>query len=275
MPKRLPFMMDDFRDTEDEAQLDAVVRASATSDSNDGLDELGLQLLAMREALTVAPDAQTQWNHLAAMRRAVPAARPRRAARGVAAVAAATVSVLALTAGLAAANQLPKPAQDQAARLAEIVGVDLPGNDHQSDGSHSTPSTTLPGATTASNGQTTSPGASSGDASSDDPATPGASSAAPGQSGTAPGQSGTAPGQSGVEPGHSGTAPGQSGSTPGQSGTVPDQTGTTPGKSGSAPGQSGTSPGKSGAAPGHNTTTTTTNPDAAPGKSGDAPGHNK
>jgi hypothetical protein len=273
MPKRLPFMMDDFRATEDEAQLDVLARA--TDPSDEGLDELGLQLLGMRDELCEAPDAQTRWNHLAAMRRAVPTARPRRTARGVAAVAAATVSVLALTAGLAAANQLPKSAQDRAARLAEIVGVDLPGNDHQSDPSHSTPSTTAPGSTTANDGRTPSTGSSGGDGSTVAPANQGtATSPAPGQSGSAPGQSGTAPGHSGSAPGQSGSTPGQSGSTPGQSGTGPDQTGTSPGKSGSAPGQSGTAPGKSGTAPGH-AETAPTDPDTSPGKSGDAPGHNK
>lgn len=272
-------MMDDnFRDTEDEMQLDAVAGASSSSNSDvavDGLDELGLQLLAMRDELTVAPDAQTRWNHLAAMRRAVPTARPRRATRTVAAVAAATVGVLTLTAGLAAANQLPKPAQDQAARFAEIVGVDLPGNDHASDGARSTPSTTAPGPTGANNGRTTSPGSSGGNASTVDPATPtGTASVAPGQSGSAPGQTGSTPGQSGSAPGQTGTTPGQSGSTPGQSGSAPDQTGTAPGKSGSAPGQSGTTPGKSGTAHGHSETAPV-DPEATPGKSTDAPGHNK
>lgn len=251
-------MMDEFRDTQDEAQLDTVIHATTSSD--DGLDELGLQLLAMRDEICEAPDPQTRWNHLAAMRRAVPTARPRRTARGVAVVAAATISVMMLTAGLAAANRLPKVAQDQAARWAEIVGVNLPGNDHQSDGAHSTPSTTAPGPTSAKNNGTTSPGSSSGDANPVDPANPGTSTGTPGQSGSAPGQTGSTPGQSGTTPGQTGTTPGSSGTAPGNSGTALGQTGTTPGKSGSAPGHSDTAP---------------VDPEAMPGKSGVAPGHNK
>ena len=236
-------MMDEFRDTQDEAQLDTVIHATTSSD--DGLDELGLQLLAMRDEICEAPDPQTRWNHLAAMRRAVPTARPRRTARGVAVVAAATISVMMLTAGLAAANRLPKVAQDQAARWAEIVGVNLPGNDHQSDGAHSTPSTTAPGPTSAKNNGTTSPGSSSGDANPVDPANPGTSTGTPGQSGSAPGQTGSTPGQSGTTPGSSGAAPGQTGSTPGKSGTAP-------GHSDPAPATPEAMPGKSGVAPGHN-----------------------
>lgn len=234
------------------ADDDAVIRDAV--EGRRGGDELSLHLQALRDELTGPPDPQTRWNHVAAMRRAAPVATPtrvRRSTRSVVAVAAATVGVVVLTTGLAAAGRLPGGAQDRFARLAEVVGVDLPGNDQGTD---SRPSDGVGG-----NARTTRTDRSEQRTG----AEPDVVATIPGAAGTPPGSSGTAPGLSSA-PGQSGSAPGRSGSAPGQTGTTPGQPGSTPGTSGGSPGQSGASPGKSGDAPGQT--------DDAPGKSGSAPG---
>src|SRR6476646_8214858 len=123
-------MMDNDQLTEDERQIYAAVHGSPACAPT---DSLSLQLQSLRVDLCRAPSAQARWNHLAAMRRARQPAPARRGVRGVAAIAAATVGLVAVTTGLAAADRLPGPAQDQVAKLAEIVGLDLPGNNRPAD----------------------------------------------------------------------------------------------------------------------------------------------
>jgi hypothetical protein len=118
---------------------EALVRAAR---AGDGDDELAAPLHALREELRVPGSEQARWNHLAAMRRAAAdptvelpgeaASTRRRGHRAVVLVAAATVGVLAVTGGLAAAGRLPRVAQNRVADFAEIVGVDLPKHDDSS-----------------------------------------------------------------------------------------------------------------------------------------------
>src|SRR4051812_2270045 len=255
------------RDDADEA----LVRAAR---EGGGDDEVAARLHALREELRAPVPDQARWNHLAAMRRAadptvvlpvdptaelpveatvaVATSRPR--GRVVVLVAAATVGVLGLTGGLAAAGRLPRPAQDRVARFAEVVGIDLPDHDDTRDvGPGNGREIIRPRTTTPAAGATgTAPPAG--------PRGPGAAGTLPGASGSAPGHSQTGPGGSENAPGHTKdptgttTPPGSSGNAPGQSG---EQPGNEPGQSGSngnsgnAPGQSG-STGNSGNAPGHN-----------------------
>ncbi len=246
------------RDDADEA----LVRAAR---EGGGKDELIAPLHALRDELRVPAPAQARWNHLAAMRRAAadptvespidptaelptavaPEAARRRNHRALVLVAAATVGVVGLTGGLAAAGRLPRPAQDRVSDFAEIVGVDLPRHEDSTDIDRpSTPSTA-----------------------------PGRTGVAPAAGTRGPGATGTPPGASGSAPGHSPTGPGRSGSAPGHTkDTTGDTPTTAPGSSGSAPGRTGGSPGNPGNAPGHTEGTTDT---TAPGNSGNAPGHNK
>ncbi len=245
---------------------------------------LGDQLRVLRDELCVAPDPDVKAAHLAAMDLAMDlewgpdqAERSpvrelpvrRRRVRTLALPVAATLGVIGLTCGLAAAGGLPGPAQRQAARVAGAVGWQIP--DHFGSSSP----TRHPG---AGGGRDLAPTTSTSTSGADD-------------AGTGPvtvgrrrqlarvvsggvfrlrwivarelghrARSHRRRRSSGRAAGKSGAAPGQTGSTPGQSGTAPGQSGTGPGKSGDAPGRSGTAPGLSG---------------TTSGKSGDAPGHNK
>jgi hypothetical protein len=276
---------------------EALVRAAR---EGGGDDELAAPLHALREELLVPAPAQARWNHLAAMRRAAsdptaeqtvePAvdvaagaeAPRRRSPRAVVLVAAATVGVVGLTGGLAAAGRLPRVAQDRVADVAEIVGVELPRHDDSStDVDRPTPPTTTPGVSgTAPAAGARGPGAtgtlpgSSGSAPGHSPTGPGSSERAPGHTKDTSGNAGTTP------PGSSGSAPGQSGGAPGHGGSPPNPPNppsvptTAPGSSGTAPGRSGGEPGNSGAAPGQRKKQTGA-PSVAPGSSGTAPGHTK
>lgn len=257
MSERLHLMMDDNSPDADEAQISAAVHGRTPSGAPP--DDLGTYLQSIRSELCAPPDAQTRWNHLAAMRRTNPVHQQHRARRGIVAIAAATVGLLTVTTGLAAADRLPRSAQDQVARFAEIVGVDLPGNDRAPAASPSQPgpgsdhltpprgsNASLPGAqpTTATSGPTgntvhrgDSAGSDVAPPKTDPPVGPGSPAATP------------------AGPGPVITPPGQSGSTPGQSGSTPGHDGSAPGNSENAPGHSDANPGKSGLAPGHAGTT--------------------
>jgi hypothetical protein len=252
-------MMDEDTENTDEAQMHAAVHGATPS--GEPIDELGTFLASMRTQLSQPPDAQTRWNHLGAMRRAVPVVQKRHRVRGLVAVAVASVGLVAVTTGLAAADRLPRSAQDQVAKLAEYVGVDLPGNDHGPAASVPKPddsSSDRPSRGTETTGRDGPRGSRADDPRPDDVnapagATSTAPAAAPGQTstgGTSPGNSGSAPGHTGGTPAPTVTPPGSTGSAPGNSGSAPGQTGQTPGKSGSAPGKTGETPGKSGSAPG-------------------------
>ena len=247
-------MMPDDHMHDDEAVIRAVTRGASPSV---GRDPLARQLRAVRDELCRPPAATARWNHLAAMRRAVPSAR--RGPRNALAIAVATVGIVGVSTGLAAAGRLPAPAQAQAARLAEIVGVDLPDHDQSPAATNGEPMRVR----VTANVPLGTPGRAYG-ASAAATKHPGVGRTPPGRSAPAPGAvaapddgpgrgEGTehAPGQTGTAPGLSGSAPGQSGSAPGHTGTAPGQSGSAPGQSGSAPGQSGTAPGQSGSAPGH------------------------
>lgn len=239
--------MDDSAFPEDEALIDAVVHGDAATDT----DPLATHLRAMRDELCEAPSSEVQWNHVAAMRRAARENRKRRRARSFTIIAAATVGVLGVTTGLAAADRLPAAVQDPVARVAGIVGIDLPRADDKPDvrpADHHEPAH-VTGTTTGA-----------GRVDRDPP--PGNSANTPGHAGdTTPGI-GTAPGNSGATPGHDDTTPGNSGNAPGQTGGTPPAGAS--GNSGSAPGHN-----KGGNSAGTPPTTT------APGNSGVAPGHNK
>jgi hypothetical protein len=249
-------MMDNDQLTEDERQIYAAVHASPACAPT---DSLSLQLQSLRMDLCRAPSAQARWNHLAAMRRARQPVAARRGVRGVAAIAAATVGLVAVTTGLAAADRLPGPAQDQVAKLAEIVGLDLPGNNRPADPPRAPTDTDRPTEGLGSLAR--------------NPAVLEQAAAIPGAGVTAPASSEAAPSRSDstsdTPPDSSATAPGRTGTTPGQTGTTPGQTGTTPGSSGTAPGHTGTGPGGSATAPG--TTGAAPGLIAAPGPSGIAP----
>jgi hypothetical protein len=272
------------RDDADEALVRAVREGG-------GDEELAARLQELRDELTVPASAQTRWNHLAAMRRAaadptvelpldatqelpvdakvVTGTRCGRRNRAAVALVAATVGVLGLTGGLAAAGRLPRAAQDRVADVANVVGIDLPKHDDARD--------VGPG-----NGrEILRPSAPERGASS---TAPPVGPRGPGATGTLPGSSGSAPGHSPAGPGSSELAPGHTKDTTGSPGaTTPGATGEPPGNSGSAPGHdrggrgSGSSPGRSGDAPGHNKGDGSTpgSSGSAPGKSGSAPGQVK
>lgn len=266
------------RDDADEA----LVRAAREG----GDDELAAQLHALREALSAPASPQARWNQLAAMRRAaadptvelpvepttelpVEAAvgttpRRRRRQRAVVLVAAATVGVLGLTGGLAAAGRLPAPAQHRVADVVKVVGIDLPDHDESRDvGPGNGREIVRPTTTPTAGVSTTAPPVG--------PRGPGATGTLPGSSGSAPGHSPTGPGNSENAPGHTGANPGSSGDSPGPTGANGN-----PGHGPAGPGANenpGTTPsqppGSSEDAPGHNKSS------IAPGNSGNAPGHNK
>ena len=230
--------------------------------------EIGDQLLALRDDLCLPPDAFTRARHLAAMDAAsstlapVVGAERRRRPRAVLLVGAATLGVLALTSGLAAAGTLPAPVQRQAARVAHAVGWDIPGHvDPATDEPHGGSSTETRSGTTPQSGR------ASGSNRGADPSTPSAPAVGtvpvPGPSATAPGPPPSAPVPVPGVP----EAPGRSGDAPRPTGSEADA----PGSSGSAPGHTDSpagAPGNSGNAPGH------ADPGSgAPGKSGSAPGH--
>jgi hypothetical protein len=267
-------MPDDHTTQDDEAVLRAATSLAAPTD----LDPIARSLRAIRDELCRPPGATQRWNHVAAMRRA--ARPPRRRGRGtVFAVAVATVGIVGATTGLAAAGHLPGPAQEQAARLAEVVGIDLPGGEpaparrsaasreETSSPPRAVPSVrardraplpvaaqrpgaggTPPGRSVPAPGTTASPPApaQSGSAPGHDPDGPGSSELAPGHGGTPPGHTGAAPGQSGSAPGHDPDGPGSSELAPGHGGTPPGQGGTPPGQAGGA---SGPGPGRSAPGP--------------------------
>jgi hypothetical protein len=247
-------MMNDNSLDTDEAQLFAAVHGVTPSGAPP--DDLGAYLHSMRSELCQPADAQARWNHLAAMRRAFPKPQTRRKFRGVIAIVAATAGLVTVTTGLAAADRLPQAAQDQVAKLAEVVGVDLPGNDHTPAATSPKPTAGLDGATQgtapASGGErpdsvvtTAKPGAI------ETPSGRGSGSASDGTpAATAPGQTGHTPSGTGTTPGGATIPPGQGSSDPGQSGNAPGQGGSGPGNSENAPGHVGDSPGKSGMAPG-------------------------
>jgi hypothetical protein len=261
---------------------EALVRAAREPGSE---DELATQLHVLRNDLTAPASPQARWNHLAAMRRAasdptvelpvdatdaLPVATEvprRRSHRAVVLVAAATVGVLGLTGGLAAAGRLPRPAQDRVADFAKVVGVDLPKHDDSSsDIQGPAKARTTPGST--------------GSAPAVGPRGPGATGTLPGSSGSAPGHSPTgrenAPGRTKDRTGDTGTTvpPGSSGSAPGQTDGTPDDSGNAPGHTKGTTGDTGTtSPGNSGSAPGQNKGTD--GPGSTPGQSGSAPGQEK
>jgi hypothetical protein len=244
-------------------------------------DQLGDELRALRDDLWVAPTPQVATAHLAAMDRAITelavtgpdtaagsdvvvrhsAPTRRRRMRALAVPVAATVGVLGLTCGLAAAGGLPGPAQRQAARVAGAVGWSIPDQSGSSSPSRSNPPdpgghrnlATTTSTTHAVHRQPASvpPGSRGADgsdsASGSSGRTPQTTKPTGPPAATAPGQS--SPGKSGAAPG-----PGSTGSTPadpGKSGDAPGHSGSTPGASSSAPGRSGTAPEKSGEAPGH------------------------
>jgi hypothetical protein len=289
------------RDDADEA----LVRAAR---EGGGDDELAAPLHEMRGELIAPASPQSRWNHLAAMRRAaaeqageLPGAAAadvpveatvatevprRRSHRAVALVAAATVGVLGVTGGLAAAGRLPRPAQDRVADLAEVVGIDLPDHDNAREiGPGNGREILRP--TSPTNG-------ASGVAPAVGPRGPGATGTQPGSSGSAPGHSSTDRGRSEEAPGHSKGTPGDTGTTPpGQSGEQPGSgnppgqdgdgngnAGTGNGNAGNPPGQTGSNGnGNSGSPPGQTGSngkgSSGTPPGQSRGKSGDAPGQNK
>lgn len=275
-------MMDDYSSSADEAQIYAAVHGVTPSGGR--ADELGTYLQSIRSGLCTPPDAQTRWNHLAAMRRAHTGSTKRRKGRGIAAVSIAAVGLVTATTGLAAADRLPRPAQDQIARIAKIVGVDLPGNDagrapsQPGDSKHvkASPESVgdvRPGAGAAES--TAHAGTGAPPVGSPPALAPQSGIVLPdtgplGRSGENPAQTGgpatavTPPSQSGTHPGTSGSAPGHDPSGPGQSEYAPGNTGATPGKSAAAPGHTGATPGNSATAPG---------PTGATGKLGTPPAH--
>jgi hypothetical protein len=226
--------------------------------------ELRQQLGALRDELCVAPEPTVRLEHLAAMDSAMVAlgcpvaatpsdrVRSRRLHR-LALPVAATVSVLGLTCGLAAAGALPGPAQRQISRVADAIGWNIPSsggasNEGQSGGSGiRNIGTIAPAATTApaaaqpagsgSRGPSTTtlpasaippapavphgqvhpkaevPGSGSGNNTETD-----RDSLAPGKSGDAPGRT-----QSTADDSASGTPPGRSGGNNGRSGEAPGQ----------------------------------------------------
>jgi hypothetical protein len=283
MSERLHLMMDDHSSGADEAQIHAAVYG--VTPSGGPPDELGAHLRSVRSNLVHPPDAQARWNHLAAMRKAT-AAPPRRThVRGLIAVAAATVGLVGVTTGLAAADRLPQAAQNQVARLAEYVGVDLPGNEPSpAAGSGSEPGADSPRpAPVATRAKAATPpfvplppskvgdaaGAERGPASGAGSPPRGSSPAtdAPGRSGETPPQTGSTPGGAVVPPGQSGSGPGQSGSAPGDDGSAPGSSEQAPGRTGATPSQSNSSvaPGRTGETPG--------TPSVALGHTGEVPGH--
>ncbi len=266
-------MMRDEPVSDDEALITAITRPGGQP------DPFVRKLRAVREELCRPPAASTRWNHMAAMRRAREDAR-RRGPRSMMTIAVATVGVVGLSTGLAAAaGYLPAPAQAQAARLAKVVGVDIPGRDDHQPSKESDRTKPVPGGATVDARRSGAP------ASADE--RPGAGGTTPGRSVPAPGTL-HAPGQvakttdpSTDAPGNSGNAPGHTGETPGQGGTPPGQSESAPGNSGNAPGHTGETPGQRGTAPGQvkqNATDATSvvppGQDAGgPGNSESAPGH--
>jgi hypothetical protein len=269
-------MMSDDQLHDDEALIGAVTDASV---AGAGRDPLARHLRAMRDELCRPPSPSARWNHVAAMRQA---ARPRRrpGPRGALTIAVATVGFVGVTTGLAAAGHLPRAAQDRAARIAEVVGLDLPGNEPDGSGPASVPDRASAGRPAPSGTRPPSFPATA--------ARPGAGGMPPGRSVSAPGTSDDAapdaaspapaagvdpppgppawpwPGKSGAAPGHVGTGPGNSANAPGHSGVAPGHTGPTttlklvpPGHDPDGPGSSEDAPGflknrgRSLLAPGH------------------------
>jgi hypothetical protein len=221
--------------------------------------DLSDDLRALRDELCVAPNETVRAAHLAAMDRAVtelvpePLRLPRRRVPALALAAAATVGVLGLTGGLAAAGGLPAPVQHQAARVAGAIGWDIP--DHSRPTTPTTPSSTPTAPTTARPSTTSLPSSAqpivpapqhapaSEPGAASTPALPTPSAEPPAAHAPPTATNATAPGSSGVAPGHQDptTVPG----APGHSGAAPGQTKRTTATTAAAPG-------KSGAAPGHN-----------------------
>jgi hypothetical protein len=266
-------------------QDEAVFRAATSvAPGPADLDPVARRLRTMRDELCRPPDPTARWNHVAAMRRA---ARPRRRGPGtVLAIAVATVGIVGTTTGLAAAGHLPGPAQEQAANLAEIVGIDLPGggaassprSSNSGDDATSPPravptvrtsdrtslpvATQRPGAGGTPPGRsvpapgTTAPGRRLGAPGLPDPPghtdAPAASApeTSPGNRGAAPGPVGTAPGWSSAPPGHDPDGSGSSELAPGHGATPPGRDGTPPGRSRQASGHVPSRPGRSEQAPG-------------------------
>lgn len=243
--------MDDSSPGLDEAQIYAAV--DGLTPSGGPADELGTYLRSLRNELCTPPGAQDRWNHLAAMRRASAAAK-RGKTRGLAVIAAATVGLVSVTTGLAAADRLPRSAQDQVARIAEIVGVDLPGNDaHPAATSEPGPGTehSESAVGTQPPGSVRSLIPRSGISSTDAGSPPGTTLVAVPQIGSPPSRSGEAPPQTVTPPGAGVAPPGQSGAHLGQGRSATGQDGSRPGRSEAAPGHIGEISGMSALAPGH------------------------
>jgi hypothetical protein len=245
-------MMSDEHLHDDEALLRAVARGTRVADARDPLEG---RLLAVRNELCRPPAATTRWNHIAAMRRARQDVR-RRSTRNVITTVIATVGFVGVSTGLAAAGHLPAPAQAQAARLAEAVGVEIPGHDASAPGDRAPERRgTAPSTEIESRGPVAAqigPGAGGAPPGRSVPRVtpPGGVDSSP-PSGTTPGSSGSAPGQTGANPGHGGTPPGPSGTAPGQvkKSEPTDASTIAPGASGRAPGHDPAGPGNSEHAP--------------------------
>jgi hypothetical protein len=270
-------MMSDEHHELDEALIHDAVHGNSAALERDALAQ---QLRLLRDELCRPPVAKARWNHVAAMRRAREAATRRRGARTTLAIAVATVGFVGATGGLAAAGRLG-PAQEHAARIAEVVGVDLPGNDRperaepavhagaselvtRADGALApapVTGTTLPGAGGTPPGRSVSaPGIIDDTPDGSAPPANGGSAPAPTTGPATPPAPPPAappeepPGANGNGPGHDPSGAGNSASAPGQTIRLVQPIATTNGNgnanaNASPPGPSGSS-GNSGSAPG-------------------------
>ncbi len=133
------------------------------------------------------------------------ASAPRRRFGPLAVAAAAVVGFLFGSTGLAMAGALPDPAQDAAADVLGVVGIDVPAGKEGKRGPCVADAAKLEGAEAKRAAKDACPTGPFGVG----------PDGAPGRSGEAPGRSGDAPGRSTEAPGRSGDAPGASGGAPG------------------------------------------------------------
>ncbi|MGH2758611.1 MAG: hypothetical protein ACRDKJ_03500 [Actinomycetota bacterium] len=134
VPGDYPGEMDRLR-TLDDNDIDALLAGRASADDPD-LDRLAKLIDGVKLATVQPIDAAVEQRHVAAIVDAAHAASDASPARVRRVplwtkIAAATVAAVAATGSLAAADQLPQPAQDAVASVAERVGMNLPSSEDE------------------------------------------------------------------------------------------------------------------------------------------------
>jgi len=117
-------------------QTERALRGAPGAREDARVVDAAMALAAIRQALLAEPTATEAARHLAAIRGLAPSphgatlearpARRHRVGRGLRVAAVGLVASLALVLGLGVAGALPGPVQDAVARVAGLVGLDLP-----------------------------------------------------------------------------------------------------------------------------------------------------